>query len=344
MGLKNVLKEARYYIKLEGFARPFKKYLFYSSPLSKFVNSPFYNRFYGRLIKKKAKRISPHILQIETSNACNARCLMCPHKSMKRKIQIMKLEDFKKVLDNVMKNYKIKRLTMNGFGEPLMDKTIIEKIRYANKRYPKLKVDVFTNASLLTKEKSDELLKMKLGRMTFSINGMDKGYKKVMGLDYDLVRRNVLYFLKQKRRLNNPVLTNISMLVMKENENQAEEFIKFWQKYGDSVRVYFPSDWTGKLRKSLGKQKIPYARKQWTCSALWTHIVVHSKGEVVRCCRDYESKAPFGNIIKGDDIKEIRESKEFKRLQNQHLKFDFSSSICSTCDHAYDSSIEWWLW
>lgn len=344
MNIKNLIQETIYYIKLEGVSRPLKKFLLYQSKLSRFVNSQWYNKIYMKRILKKAKTLTPKILQIETTNGCNARCLMCPKIHMKRKVKTMNLGDFKKVLDNVMKNYKIKRLTINGFGEPLIDKGIIEKIKYVNKEYPKLKLDIYTNASLLTKDKADSLLDAKLGRVTFSINGVGEDYKKVMGLDYETTKKNVLYFLNQKKKLKKSVLVNVSMMILKENAKKAEQFVEFWKQHADSARAYYPSDWAGELKENLGEQKIPYGRKQWPCSALWTHIVIHSGGEFIVCCRDYESKVQFGNLIKGDDIKKLRNSEKFKELQRQHLNFNFSSPVCSTCDHAYDSSIEWWLW
>jgi radical SAM protein with 4Fe4S-binding SPASM domain len=345
MDLLNLLQEMRYYIKLEGLSRPIKKFLLYQSPLSRFVNTSLYDKIYLKKIKKQVRLIQPKVLQIETTNACNARCLMCPHTLMKRKISTMSLENFKIILTNVLKNYpSIERLTINGFGEPLTDKGILEKIHYANQEYPKLKVDIYSNAGLLTKGRTDELLKTKIDRITFSINGLEEEYKEVMGLDYKVTKKNVLYFLKEKKRLNKKILVNISMMILKENENKSQAFISYWKGKADSVRTYYPSDWAGELKENVGKQKIPYDRKQWPCSAIWTHIVIHSDGEFLKCCRDFESKEIFGNLIKGDDIKKLRESKEFKKLQNKHLNFDFSSPICSTCDHAYDSSIEWWLW
>jgi len=346
MDIKNLLKEIMYYIKLEGFSRPIKKFILYQSPVSRFVNTPLYNKIYLRRIKKQAKKITPKILQIETTNACNATCVMCPHSFMKRKTRVMNLKEFKKILDNVMKNYPlIERLTINGFGEPLLDKGMIEKIDYANKRYPKLKIDIYTNASLLTKKLADELLERKLGRMTFSINGAEKeDYEKIMGLNYDVMKKNVLYFLMQKKKLKKKFLANVSMMVLKENEKKSENFIKFWRRYADSVRTYYAHDWAGELGGNLGEQKIPYGRKQWPCSAPWTHIVIHSKGEFLACCRDFNSAWSFGNLLKGDDIKKLRESERFKKLLNQHLNFDFSFPLCKSCDHAYDSSVEWWLW
>ena len=346
MNIKNFLQEVRYYVKLEGFKRPFLKFLWYQSPLKKLVNTLLYNKIYLKVIKRKAGEIQPQILQIETTNACNAKCLMCPHRVMKRGVCTMSLEDFKKVLDNVMKNYPlIKRLTINGFGEPLVDRGIIEKIDYVNQKYPKLKVDIYTNASALTRDIADKLLEKKLGRVTFSINGYEKeDYEKIMGLNFENVRKNVLYFLKRKKELGKKFLVNASMMILKENKGKAEGFVDFWRPRVDSVRTYFPSDWAGELKENLGEQKIPFDRKQWPCSASWTHIVIHSRGEFLACCRDFNSAWDFGNILKGDDIKKMREGKKFKEMQRQHLNFDFSFPLCRNCDHAYDSSIEWWLW
>ncbi|MCK5608190.1 radical SAM protein [Candidatus Pacearchaeota archaeon] len=344
MNIKKFLQEMKYYIKLEGFSRPAKKFLLYQSPLSKFVNTSIYNKIYIKKIKKQAKKITPKVLQIETTNGCNAKCLMCPQICMKRKVALMNLEDFKKVLDNVMKNYSIDSLTLNGFGEPMIDRGIIDKIEYANKKYPKLKIDLYTNAGLMDSKRADELLSKDIRRITFSINGFGENYEKVMKLNYETTKKNVLYFLLQKKKRKSPILTNISMMILKENKNVAEEFVSFWKKYADSVRTYHPSDWAGELKENLGEQKIPYDRKQWPCSALWTHIVIHSNGEFVVCCRDYESQVQFGNLIKGDDIKKLRNSKKFLELKKKHLAFDFSSPVCSSCDHSYDSSIEWWLW
>ncbi len=346
MNIKNFLQEIRYYIKLEGVKRPFLKFLWYQSIFSKLVNTPPYNKIYAKRIKKQAKRIKPGILQIETTNACNARCLMCPHRFMKRPVKTMSLNDFQKVLDNVMKNYpSIKRVTLSGFGEPLLDPGLFKKIDYINKKYPKLKIDLFTNAGLLNKERADKLLQKKLGRVTFSINGAEKeDYEKIMGLDYNIVTKNVSYFLKQKKLLKKEFLVNISMMVLKENEKKAQTFIEMWKPLTDSVRVYYPQDWVGELKENLGEQKIPYERKQWPCSAPWTHIVIHSNGEFLACCRDFNSQWAFGNLIKGDDIKKLREGKKFQEFLKQQLKSDFSFPLCKNCDHAYDSSVEWWLW
>jgi len=338
MDIKYIIKEARYYAKLNGFSRAFKKFLLTQTPLRKIVNTPLYNRIYLAKIRKKAGKLQPKILQIENTNLCNAKCIMCPHVIMKRKGKIMKFGEFKKILDNVMKNYDFKRLTISGFGEPFVDKNIIEKIAYANEKYPKLKVDVYTNASLITKEITDRLLGTNIDRITFSINGTKKNYKKIMALDYRNTKKNVLYLLKEKKRRKHKVLTNMSLMILKENERDVKDFIDFWSALADSVRVYAPSDWAGSVRNI--EKKVLFKGKRWPCTGLWNNITVDVKGNVIMCCRDYESKVKFGNLLK-EDIKKIRNSEKFKELLERQLKFDFSDAICRNCDNSFDSSLDW---
>jgi radical SAM protein with 4Fe4S-binding SPASM domain len=259
---------------------------------------------------------------------------------MKRKQKIMSLDNFKKILDNVMNQYKLKRMTMSGFGEPFVDKEIFNKIKYANEKYPTLKIDIYTNASLLTKELVDKLFNVKVDRITFSINGTKNNYKKIMGLDYENTKKNVLYFLEKKKEFKSPVLCNISLMILEENSKDVSDFIQFWEPLSNSVRIYPPSDWAGgvKSMKLVNKSKIK--KKQWPCFVLWNNITVDVDGNVIMCCRDYESRVKFGNLLK-EDIKEIRNSEKFKDLKNKQLNFNFSTPVCSACDNSSDSSFDW---
>jgi len=61
---------------------------------------------------------------------------MCPiDKPSKRKKGVMPIELFKKITDD-LSEYKdtIEKIDLFGLGEPLLDRTIFEKIRYLNKK------------------------------------------------------------------------------------------------------------------------------------------------------------------------------------------------------------------
>jgi radical SAM protein with 4Fe4S-binding SPASM domain len=334
-----MVKEMKYYRKVSGMRRVLVKFLLTQLPFSKVVNSKTYNIAYNKIIERHSKKRTPTLLQIENTNFCNAKCIMCPHTIMIRKSKIMSLVDFKKIVDNVVKSYNIKKITITGFGEPLIDPTLVNKIKYVNKKYENIKVDLYTNASMMTRKISNKLLDLKIDRITFSVNGTKQNYANIVGLDYEKTQNNILYFLDRKKKVGSPTLTNISLMILKENEDAIEEFMEFWRPKTDSVRAYPPSDWAGALKNII--QKTPFkTNKRWPCSILWNNITVDVEGNVVMCCRDYESRAVFGNILK-QDIKEIRSSKKFQELLKNHLNFNFSMPICNDCDNSYDSSIDW---
>jgi radical SAM protein with 4Fe4S-binding SPASM domain len=343
MGLKYLIKEAKYYKKVDGsLGRIFKKFLFAKSPLKRMVNTPIYNKIYLKRLKKIANSLKPYILSIENTNMCNARCIMCPHTKMKRRKKIMNQENFEKIIRNVMANEKnIKFATITGFGEPLIDKDINKKIKFLNDFYPEKKVIVFTNASLLTKEMSEKLLKVNVFKINFSINGTEEKYKKIMGLDYENTIKNIKYFLERKKQLKMEFpLINISLMLLDDNLSDVKKFTNYWGDKVDSVMTYYPSDWAGGIDKiGTGIAKIPFKNKRWPCSTLWRFVAIDVEGNVVMCHRDYESKFKLGNLLK-NPYKKIKQ--KIENLKQKQLNFDFSSPICNNCDNSFDSSLDWW--
>ena len=342
MDLKYLVKEARYYKKLNGFNRAFKKFIFSQTFLKKLVNKPLFNKFYSRIIKKKSKEISPTILQIENTNLCNARCIMCPHSIMKRKGKVMSFEEFKKIIDQVMKVYPIKIITITGFGEPFIDIGLMDKIEYINKKYPAIKIDLYTNGSLITKKITEELLKRKIWKITFSINGTKNSYKKIVGLNYSNTENKVLHFLKEKLISSSQMLTNVSAMLLKDNQREVKKFMEFWGEYSDSVRVYAPSNWAGALGNRNLVKLNTFKKKRWPCHFLWDKIAISAEGDVIVCCRDYESVSRFGNVFR-KNIKQIFEGEKMSKLRKDHLNFKFNNPVCGKCDNSADSSLDWIL-
>ena len=339
MSIRYLIKEARYYRKVTGLSRAIKKFLLTETPFSSIVNGKIYGKIYRNIISKKSQTSEPRILQIENTNICNATCIMCPHRIMKRKQRIMNQSDFEKIIDNVMGSYKIKRLNLNGFGEPFIDKGIFEKIRYVNKKYPALKIDLYTNASLLTPEVSDNILSLNIARIIFSVNGTRDNYNKIMGLDYDSTMKNIKYFFMQKKKMGTKILTHISLMILDDNKSDVDRFIKYWAPKADSVRTYAPNNWAGSLKDIV--YKTPFKKdKRWPCFFLWNLITVNVEGEMKVCNKDYESSVVFGNLI-NQSARDIRESEMFKSIQKAHMCQDFNSPLCNTCDIRFESSIDW---
>src|SRR5688572_32858334 len=75
-------------------------------------------------------RSMPEIVQIESTNICNAKCVFCPRDDMHRKQGVMSLELFKKIVDECA-TLGITHVRVHNYGEPFLDRHLTEKVRYA---------------------------------------------------------------------------------------------------------------------------------------------------------------------------------------------------------------------
>ncbi len=339
MSLKYLLKELKYYQELDGgLKRVIAKFLLTRTPLKKIVNTSFYNKIYAGVIKNKAKKLKPYMLTIEDTSICNAKCLMCPYTSMKRAKKIMTEETFKNVLNKILKNEKVKYVKFTGLGDPLCDKNLEKKIKYINDNFD-TRVVLFTNGGLLTKERTEELLKLNIFKINFSVNGVGEEYKKNMALDYNKTIENIEYFLKRKKELGKKYpLVNISSLIL--NEKQKKDFDKFreeWINKVDSITPCIPSNWSGKVDEKMAKSA--FRGKTWACISLWKELFVNVEGDVVLCHIDYECDKKFGNLNK-DSYATIQ--KNLNETKAEHLKGQFIPKACKNCVSSFDTSVDWW--
>ena len=71
----------------------------------------------------------PKYIEIETVNACNARCPMCTINDWERNYPVMRDNVFNKISDEIIENKKsVKRVSLYRDGEPLIDKKMPQRI------------------------------------------------------------------------------------------------------------------------------------------------------------------------------------------------------------------------
>lgn len=138
----------------------------------------------------------PVRLQIETTNLCNFKCRMCTREVIDGMNTVtMPLQQFERVVDEINPFY----VTMNGLGEPLIDKTIFEKLAFLHKRG--MMTAMPTNGSYIRRTKLDRLAENLPDVLTFSIDGAKKEtfeFVRVLG-DFDQVIANYQMLLKKRK-------------------------------------------------------------------------------------------------------------------------------------------------
>jgi radical SAM protein with 4Fe4S-binding SPASM domain len=109
----------------------------------------------------------PDELQLEVTGACNLRCPMClvSHRPALPRSASLPLARFHELLEGLP---GLRRLTLQGLGEPLLCPDLVEMVRYAAGRG--ILVGFNSNGLLLTRARAEELVAAGLGWLHVSVD------------------------------------------------------------------------------------------------------------------------------------------------------------------------------
>lgn len=301
--------------------------------------------FFQSWVLKQARQADAAIGQstpsiiIETILTCNARCEMCVH-SERTMIGTMPMPLFEKIIRGVAE-LGVTQVAMSGYGEPLLDKLWLERIKVV--RAHGLKYSFISNASLLTPRIAGALLDMGGWEgVNFSINGFSKPvYERIMHpLKRDVVYRNVETFLEHmlQRGLTKPRVT-VSCIHLRDNQDEWKQFIRYWEKKPGIARVVMGDfeDWLGELKKTgLKPEGIQRGVEQdvWLapCPQVWGMMMILHDGSVLPCFADSaDRKLVLGNA-NTHTLKEIFHGPAFTALRCTHKSgCRAGHAICGRC-------------
>jgi len=108
---------------------------------------------------------------IETTTRCNQHCSYCPfavkdnRKTKQRMATEMSPDLFSKIIDQLAALGFKGKIALQGFGEPLLDPLLEQRIREARTKLPEAYITINTNGRLLTPEKLQALIKAGLSHV-----------------------------------------------------------------------------------------------------------------------------------------------------------------------------------
>lgn len=231
----------------------------------------------------------PSHLDVETASACQMRCPMCYTTYMDESLKgIMKYPLFTRIVNEAAQRgvYSIK---LSWRGEPLMNKRIVDMVRYAKGKGIK-EVAFLTNAEYLTAEMAEALVDAGLDWLSVSADGT--------GAIYNEIRRPAIFeetvarvaYMKQyrdRKGLKRPLLRVQS--IMSAVENNPGEFKAAWAKVVDRMNV-------------IADESRDFSRKdlQWdryfVCPKPWQRMTIAYDGRVHQCISDYGAKKIIGDV------------------------------------------------
>ena len=254
------------------------------------------------------------ILQVETTNICNAKCFFCPHEKF-QEFGTMIDELWQKIITEASQLPNLKTLIPMLTGEPFCDKKIIDRIRFAREKLPTVSIELYTNGSLLTFEILQQLQTIPGFALSISLNGLNPETRdRVMKLkDWQHVVRMAKYTEQIK------LASRVTMVAYPEIH---PEEIQGFVKAGGMVIQY--QSWAG--------QQYPHKRTRWTsCVRALSYMTIRYDGSVCLCCFDPFAKVNFGDLNK-QTIEEIWNSDRHQEYIARHKEGKGNVlTLCEAC-------------
>lgn len=255
--------------------------------------------------------IIPKHIQIETINGvCTSRCIMCTFSTWTRKRNVMHNDTYREILQKfAIYRENIQLLTLHGYGEPLLDREIPEKIRIAKEMNFK-GTGLATNCTELNEHKSFELIKAGLDTIICSIDGINKDTHEAIrvGTNFEEIVSNVKTFIKIR---NESGKTRVIVRFIRQEINKKEWplFSDYWSKqlnkdFGDSVVKFDIHNRAGKLEDYQSKDpNRNMDLDNYICESVFERMLIYSNGKVAFCDADDNGFFDLGNAINSDPIK-----------------------------------------
>lgn len=254
----------------------------------------------------------PVAIQLQTINACQAACTMCPYPLFKRVHPRGRMDDdlFDKITDEIAAHPEVDTLIPMLQNEPFLDKHIFDLIRRFKERTAgRVKTELVTNGAFLTEENIARIRESGLDVLDISLDALHKEtYERIrIGLDFDAVMAGV----ERVIAADLPATSIFVRLVrLRTNQHEAAEFARRWRERGVSVFMYTANNRVGALEEFDATLRIPASEvsvlhrigrrafRAWMghCPLPFASANILHNGDVLLCVHDWGRKEVLGNV------------------------------------------------
>lgn len=305
-------------------------------------------RIYRRLLLKfcyigKIAKLPypPEYLQIDITGFCNLKCKMCPQseKNIMKEKGIMDFALYQKIIDSG-REAGVFSILLVLTGEPLLHNRLLDMIIYAKSK--KLKVQISTNCTLLTPEKSKEIIESGLDEIILSFDTVNRAryedYRS--GANFDMVLSNIINFLELRRKMGTrrPFVIMANLQPYKPDKPNAkieEDFLKTFGKYDVWIMPKYFSNWSGIMENqkeiSYSESSINNGSVYKICETIYHRLVVSWDAKVLSCCNDFIRAQVVGDLTQ-QSIAEVWNGYDFVNLRRKLIEGKYNElPLCKNC-------------
>lgn len=286
---------------------------------------------------------TPFTVFIFPTTFCNFKCKYCGHsltdEEMKEQYNFvsenMSLDTYIKIIEQ-LKAFpsKLKVLSLTGQGEPLINKNIAEMIKIAKEADIAERIEIITNASLLTPEMSIKLIDVGLDAIRISLQGLSSlKYKEICEFDLDFKKliKNIKYFYDNKKQCN--VFVKVMDVALEAGED--EKFYDIFSNISDRMfieqcrPVYDGVEFTKGLEVIADRYGREHKKRE-VCPLPFFMLGIFPDGDVEPCDTIYKP-AVIGNV-NNETLMEIWKGDKLREFQILQLKKQrYCNSKCLVC-------------
>lgn len=272
-------------------------------------------------------------INIETTSYCNAQCVICPHKSMKRKQGHMAESMWRKILTDC--GNQVHHIHYHLNGEPLLNPDLPEIISFGRQMNSHAEHCFYTNGSLLGKRVAEILNARAVpDKIMISFDGGTKESYEFhrKGLVFEEVIASIREFIKIKEQAKSkkPVIHPL-MVITKENEHTIPQFRELFRQIGIPEKDLIfsgPMNWAGAVSVH------PSTALKWDppCPFLFNnHLFILHTGEAVLCCMDYEGAEIMGDT-RTESVHDICYGQKYQYFRGLYINKQWDQlSLCKNC-------------
>jgi len=284
------------------------------------------------------------LFNIELTNRCPMKCVMCPRTyHMTRDQGFMDIALFKKIIDELaevnVSFHNDRVVWLHHFGESLLHPQFDSFIRYATEK--DIRTGLSVNPMMLNESTSRKLLSSGLHILYLSLDGHDnESFSKIRGVNnmYENSRRNTIDFLRLKKENPCDMKIILSMIDFSLNTESVAAVRKEWESHDeiDGFLLKNYTTWDGAIPEihtlapnTAADEACDYSKV--TCSFPWLNMTVTWDGDVVPCCFDYNKKMVLGNAS-SHSLSHIWNDAPMQNLRREFMNNKVINPLCRNCE------------
>jgi radical SAM protein with 4Fe4S-binding SPASM domain len=283
----------------------------------------------------------PYELHLELTNLCNANCIFCPYQFQTRPIETMGTAVFEKAVGDYVAEGGGSVFLTPIVGDPLIDPTIVDRVRRL-RCLPEIdRIQLITNAILVDRYGADKLIASGLTQITISIAAFDKSmYERVYrSKQYERVRKNVSDLLAANAAAGSPV----NIVIGLRPDRPLDEVMKhpdFAAILGYNPEIDFTWAFTsagGRITPAMLSPSMrirSIAAKREPCVQTYNGPIVLPNGSVLACscvaAMDAVDHLGIGNVLE-HSLGDIWRSQRMCQLRAS-FGTTFLNKTCASCD------------